>query len=43
MTFNSDESLYRYWNATACLSLDQTAKQALEKDLREETELLAKY
>lgn len=44
MTFNSDESLYRYWNATACVEFGlEMAKQALEKDLREETELLAKY
>jgi len=44
MTFNSDESLYRYWNATACVEFGlEMAKQALEKDLREETEFLAKY
>lgn len=44
MTFNSDESLYRYWNATACVEFGlEMAQQALEKDLREETEFLAKY
>ncbi|WP_397392350.1 Fic family protein [Polynucleobacter sp.] len=44
MTFNSDESLYRYWNATTCVEFGlEMAKQALEKDLREETEFLAKY
>jgi Fic family protein len=44
MTFNSDDSLYRYWNATACVEFGlEMAQQALEKDLREETEFLAKY
>ena len=44
MTFKSDDSLYRYWNATACVEFGlEMAKQALEKDLREETEFLAKY
>jgi hypothetical protein len=44
MTFKSDDSLYRYWNATTCVEFGlEMAKQALEKDLREETEFLAKY
>jgi len=44
LTFKSDDSLYRYWNATACVEFGlEMAKQALEKDLREETEFLAKY
>jgi len=44
MTFKSDDSLYRYWNATVCVEFGlEMAKQALEKDLREETEFLAKY
>ncbi|MEN9930862.1 MAG: 3-isopropylmalate dehydrogenase [Pseudomonadota bacterium] len=44
MTFKSDDSLYRYWNATACVEFGlEMAKQALEKDLKEETEFLAKY
>ena len=44
MTFKSNDSLYRYWNATACVDFGlEMAKQALEKDLREETEFLAKY
>lgn len=44
MTFKSDDSLYRYWNATACVEFGlEMAKQALEKDLREETEFLTKY
>ena len=44
MTFKSDYSLYRYWNATACVEFGlEMAQQALEKDLREETEFLARY
>ena len=44
MTYKSDDSLYRYWNATACVEFGlEMAKQALEKDLREETEFLANY
>jgi Fic family protein len=44
MTFNSDESLYRYWNATACVEFGlEMAEQALEKDLKEEAEFLAQY
>jgi Fic family protein len=44
MTFNSDESLYRYWNATACVEFGlEMAEQALEKDLTEEVEFLARY
>jgi hypothetical protein len=43
MTFKSDYSLYRYWNATACVEFGlEMAQQALEKDLREETEFLAR-
>jgi hypothetical protein len=44
MTFKSDDSIYRYWNATACVEFSLSmAKQAFEKDLVEETEFLAKY
>jgi Fic family protein len=44
ITFKSDASLYRYWNATACVEFGlEMAKQALEKDLKEETEFLARY
>lgn len=44
MKFKSDDSLYRYWNATACVEFGlEMAQQALEKDLREETEFLARY
>ena len=40
----SDDSLYRYWDATACVEfvLDMT-EQALQKDLREETRFLVAY
>lgn len=42
--FRGDASLYRYWDATPCVefSLDM-AHQALEKDLREETEFLDRF
>jgi Fic family protein len=44
MQFQSDYSIYRYWNATACVEFGvEMAQQALEKDLREETEFLARY
>lgn len=44
MKFKSDDSLYRYWDATACVEFGlEMAQQALEKDLREETEFLARY
>ncbi|MCC5863435.1 MAG: Fic family protein, partial [Gammaproteobacteria bacterium] len=42
--FAGDESLYRYWDATRVVefSLDM-ARQALDKDLREETEFLNRF
>ena len=42
--FKRDESLYRYWGATQVVefSLDM-ARQALEKDFREETEFLNRF
>jgi hypothetical protein len=40
----SDDKLYSYWNATACVEfLLAMAEQALQKDLREETRFLALY
>jgi Fic family protein len=43
-TFNSDESIYRFWNATACVEFGlEMAKQALDKDLKEEIEFLSQY
>ena len=42
--FTGDTSLYRYWDATECVAFClNMAEQALEKDLREETEFLAKF
>lgn len=42
--YQGDDTLYRYWNATSCVEFGlQMAQQALEKDLREETEFLAHY
>jgi hypothetical protein len=42
--FQGDEALYRYWDAMQVVefSLDR-ARQALEKDLREETEFLDRF
>jgi hypothetical protein len=42
--FQGDEALYRYWDATPVVefSLDM-ARQALENDLREETEFLDRF
>jgi len=42
--FKGDETLYRYWDATRIVefSLDM-ARQALDKDLREETEFLNRF
>ncbi|WPL14126.1 Fic/DOC family protein [Thiorhodovibrio litoralis] len=42
--FRGDASLYRYWDATAVVefTLDM-ARQALEKDLRDETAFLQRY
>lgn len=44
LRFQGDEALYRYWDATQVVefSLDM-ARQALEKDLREETEFLDRF
>lgn len=42
--FNGDESLYRYWDATHCVEFSLTmAQQALEQDLREQTEFLDRF
>ena len=39
--FKGDDSLYRYWNATACVEFTLAmAKRALDIELREETEFL---
>ena len=44
MRFLSDNTLYRYWDATLCVEFGlKMARQALEHDLKEETEFLAKF
>ncbi|WP_328983513.1 Fic family protein [Thiorhodovibrio winogradskyi] len=42
--FRGDEALYRYWDATQIVEFSlNMARQALEKDLREETEFLDRF
>jgi Fic family protein len=42
--FKSDATIYRYWNATACVAFGlEMAQQALNKDLKVETEFLAQF
>lgn len=42
--FRGDDTLYRYWDATPVVQFAlEMAKQALEKDLREETEFLERF
>lgn len=44
LTFKGDASIYRYWDATACVEFGlHMAEQSLELDLRKETEYLQKY
>ncbi|MDY0038526.1 MAG: Fic family protein [Zoogloea oleivorans] len=44
LRYRADDTLYRYWDATACVEFGlEMARQALEKDLREETGFLARY
>jgi hypothetical protein len=44
MRFNGDPAIYRYWDATQCVEFGyRMAEQALEFDLRHETEFLARY
>lgn len=44
LQFRGDTGLYRYWDATACVEFGyRMAEQALEVDLRQETEFLARY
>lgn len=44
MRFLSDDSLYRFWNATACVEFGlEMARQALDTDLKDETEFLARF
>lgn len=42
--FKGSAAIYRYWDATACVEFGyRMAEQALEIDLRKETEFLARY
>lgn len=42
--FNGSSTIYRYWDATTCAEFSyRMAEQALEVDLRRETEFLAHY
>jgi Fic/DOC family len=44
MRFEGDPTIYRYWEATHCVEFGyRMAQQALEFDLRHETEFLARY
>ena len=44
LQFRGDDALYRYWDATACVEFGyRMAEQALEVELRQETEFLARY
>ena len=43
-SFNGNPAVYRFWNATGCVEFGyRMAEQALEVDLRQETEYLARY
>jgi Fic family protein len=42
--FNADDSIYRYWDATQAVEFGfRMAEQALEVDLRQETDFLMRY
>ena len=42
--FNGNPAIYRFWDATECVEFSfQMAAQALDKDLRQETEFLRHY
>jgi hypothetical protein len=44
LDFESDASIYRYWDATHCVEFGyRMAEQALEVELRQETEFLMRY
>jgi len=44
MRFNGHPAIYRYWDATSCVEFGcRMAQQALEVDLRKETQFLARY
>jgi hypothetical protein len=42
--FKADDTIYRYWNATTAVAFClQMAKEALEQDLKEETQFLMQF
>ena len=44
LRFTGDPSIYRYWDATACVEFGlRMAEQSLELDLRQETDYLQTY
>lgn len=44
LRFQGADAIYRYWDATRCVEFGyQMAEQALEVDLRQETEFLVRY
>lgn len=44
LRFLSDDTLYRYWDATSCVAFGlEMARQALEHDLKTETDFLAQF
>jgi hypothetical protein len=44
MVFEGDAAIYRYWDATRCVEFGyRMAEQALEVELRQETEFLMRY
>lgn len=44
LKFNGADSIYRFWDATACVEFGyRMAEQALDIDLRQETEFLARF
>ena len=44
LTFKGEPAIYRYWDATPCVEFSyRMAEQALERDLRGETEFLLNY
>ncbi len=44
LRYRGDDTLYRYWDATRCVEFGlRMARQALEHDLRQETDFLARF
>lgn len=44
LRYRSDDTLYRYWDATRCVEFGlRMAQQALDYDLRQETDFLARF